>query len=106
MFARSVSIRLKPDCLAEFAKTLESEVIPYLRKQKGFQGELTLVAPQGQEAISISLWDEKKDADAYNERNYLEVQKALMSVLAGPPDVRTYEVSNSTFPQIAVPVES
>jgi heme-degrading monooxygenase HmoA len=105
MFARNVSIRLKPNCAAEFKKTLDNEVIPLLRKQQGFQDEITFVAPGGTEAVSISLWDEEKYADVYNHGVYPEVQKALMKVLAGPPQIRTYEVSNSTFHKIARPVE-
>lgn len=105
MFARNVSIRLKPNSAEEFTRTLENEVIPLLRKQKGFQDEVTLVAPGGLEAVAVSFWDEKESAEAYNHAVYPEVQKSLMNVLAGPPQVRTYEVSNSTFHKIAAPVE-
>ncbi len=103
MFARNVSIRLKPNSAAEFTRTLEIEVIPLLQKQKGFQDEITFVAPGGLEAVAISFWDEKENAESYNHANYPEVQKALMNVLAGPPQIRIYEVSNSTFHKIAVP---
>jgi heme-degrading monooxygenase HmoA len=103
MHARNVSIRLRPDSAAEFTKTLENEVIPLLRKQKGFQDEITFVAAGGLEAVAISFWDEKEDAESYNHATYPEVQKALMKVLAGPPHVRTYEVSNSTLHKIAAP---
>ncbi len=47
MFARSVSIRLKPNGLAEFIRVIEKETIPLLRKQKGFQDEITFFAPGG-----------------------------------------------------------
>jgi heme-degrading monooxygenase HmoA len=103
MHARSVSIRLKPNSAAEFTRSLENEVIPLLQRQKGFLDEVTFVAPGGREALAISFWEEKADAESYNHANYPEVQKALMSVLAGPPQVRIYEVSNSTFHKIAVP---
>jgi hypothetical protein len=105
MFARNVAINLKPNCAAGFSRTLEHEVIPLLRKQNGFQDEITFIAPGGLEAVAISLWDQKKDAEAYNHGIYPEVQKALMEFLAGPPEVRTYEVSNSTFHKVAAPVE-
>jgi heme-degrading monooxygenase HmoA len=103
MHARSVTIRLKPNCASEFARTLENEVIPLLQKQRGFLDEVTLLAADGLEALAISFWEEQADAESYNHANYPEVQKALMSVLAGPPQVRVYEVSNSTFHKIAVP---
>ena len=45
MFVRNVSINLKPNTLTEFMRTMEKEVIPLLRKQKGFQDEITLSVP-------------------------------------------------------------
>jgi hypothetical protein len=59
-----------------------------LRKQKGFQDEITLVAPGGNEAVGISLWDQKDNAEAYNRGTYAEVQKALANVLDGAPQVK------------------
>ena len=55
MFARNISMRLKPNSVAEFNKTLENEVLPLLQKQKGFQHELVLVSSNGTEAVGISL---------------------------------------------------
>jgi hypothetical protein len=104
MFARSVSIRLKTNGLAEFSRLIEKEALPLLRKQKGFQDELAFVAPGGAEAVAISLWDEKENADNYGRKTYPEVLKALGKVVEGTPQVRTFEVCNSTFHKIAVPV--
>ena len=104
MFTRSVSLRLKPNSVAELTRTLENEVIPLLRKQKGFQDEITLVAPGGLEAIGISLWDQKENAEAYSRTTYPEVQKALAKVVEGIPQVQTHEVANSTFHKIAARV--
>jgi predicted N-acetyltransferase YhbS len=59
MFARSVTMRIKSNTLAEFNKTLEKKILPRLQKQKGFGDELTLVAPDGSEVVAISLWDHK-----------------------------------------------
>jgi hypothetical protein len=101
MFARNVSMHLKPNSVAEFTRTLDREIIPLLRKQKGFQDEITLVASGGLEAIGISFWDQKENAEAYNRTAYQEVQKALAKVVEGTPQVNTYEVSNSTFHKIA-----
>jgi len=66
MFARSVTMRLKPNGLADFNKTLEKEIVPLLKKQKGFRDELTLVSSHGTEVIGISLWDQPQDAEASN----------------------------------------
>ena len=101
MFARRVHMHLKPNSIAEFTKLIEDETIPTLRKQEGFQGELTLVAPGGAEAVGISLWDKKENADAYARDSYPEVMKSLKKFVEGTPKVQTYEVANSTFQKIA-----
>lgn len=104
MFARNVSLHLKPNVIAEFTRIIEKEIIPLLRKQKGFQDEISFVAPSGLEAIGISLWDEYANAEAYSRGTYPDVLKALERVVEGTPRVQTYEVSNSTFHKIPVPV--
>ena len=101
MFARSVTIRLKSNSVAEFNRTLEKEVLPLLQKQRGFQDEISLVAANGTEAVAISLWDNKEDAESYNRATYPEVQKLLAKVSEGTPQVQTYEVGASTFHKVA-----
>ena len=101
MFARNVSIHLKPNSSVAFTKQIENETIPTLRKHEGFQGELTFLAPGGAEAIAISLWDKKENADAYARTGYPEVMKNLNKFVEGTPKVQTYEVANSTFHKIA-----
>ena len=104
MLARSVSLRLKPESVGEFCKTMDEEIIPLLRKRKGFQDEIMFIAPGGLEAVGISLWDEKENAEAYDHKIYPAVMKALAKLVEGIPQVQTYQVSNSTFHKIAVPV--
>jgi len=55
MFARRVHMHLKPNSVAEFTQRLEKDVLPLLRKQKGFQDEITFVGQVGREAFAISL---------------------------------------------------
>ena len=100
MFARSVSFHLKPGHAAEFTQILDKDIIPVLRKQKGFQDEIALVATGGADALGISLWDLKENAETYARGAYAEVLKALEQVVEGTPQVQTYEVSHSTFHKI------
>jgi hypothetical protein len=72
-----------------------------LRKQKGFQDEIAFIVPSGEEAISITLWDRREDADSYSRSGYPETLRALAKVIEGSPQVQTHEVSNSTFHKIA-----
>ena len=105
MFARKVAMQLKPNSVPEFTQKLEKEVIPMLRKQKGFQDEITFVATGGKEAFGISLWDGKENAEAYNRGTYPQVVTVLSKFVEGTPRVETYEVSNSTFHKIAPAVK-
>ena len=101
MFARSVSFHLKPGRAAEFTQLIDKDIIPVLRKQKGFQDEIAFVAPGGVDAIGISVWDLKDSADAYAREAYPGVLKTLAQVVDGTPQVQTYEVTSSTFHKIA-----
>ncbi len=104
MFARIVSIHLKPNTATEFTQLIEKEALPLLRKQKGFHDEMTFLAPGGTEAVGISLWDQKENAEAYSRDAYPAVLTALKKVVEGTPEVRTYEVSNSTAHKIGARV--
>jgi hypothetical protein len=101
MFARRVSMHLKSNSVAEFTQTIEKDILPLLRKQKGFRDEITFVVPGGTEAFGISLWDNRENAEAYNRETYPEVTKILAVVVEGTPRVETYEVANSTFHKVA-----
>jgi len=97
MYARILTLNLKPNHLNDFKETLDKQVIPMLRKQDGFKDNVTLVGPGGTEVRNISLWDKKENADSYNATTYPEVLKMLASVVEGTPQIKTYDVVNSTF---------
>jgi heme-degrading monooxygenase HmoA len=102
MFARHVTMQLKPNTRAEFTTTIENEIVPLLKKQRGFRDEIVFVAPgSGTEAVAISLWDKKEDAEAYLRGSYPDVLKALAKVVDGTPDVRNFEVGHSTLQETA-----
>jgi hypothetical protein len=101
MFARHVSMVLKPNSVAKFTRTIKNQIIPLLRKQKGFKDEITFVVPDGTEALGITLWDQKENAAAYYRTTHLQVQELLARVVEATPQVKTYEVTNSTYHKIA-----
>jgi hypothetical protein len=45
MFARKVSSHLKSNMLSDHTRPLENEILPLLRKQKGFKDEIALSNP-------------------------------------------------------------
>lgn len=102
MFARLVTFRLKPETVSRLPRLIEYEILPILRIQRGFRDLVTLVNHEKSQAIGISIWNNKADAEAYNQTGYSQVLKSLSPVVDGSPAVETLEVSafdiaNSTF---------
>ena len=97
MFARNLSFRLKPNTHSDYSRTIESQILPLLQKQKGFKEEITLCNPGSQDAVSVSLWEHKSSADDYNTRAYPEVLKTLGNMIEGTPRIQTFESVVSTF---------
>lgn len=95
-FTRNVEFEIKPGKASEFKTKFDSEVVPMLKKQDGFRGELSLVNPKNH-AIGISMWDSEKSAELYRTETYPKVLKTLESLIQGAPSVETYEVATSTI---------
>ena len=102
MFARIITLNLKTNHLNDFKATLEKQVLPMLHKQTGFKHMITFAGPSGTEIRTVSFWDKKETAETYNTTGYPEVLKTLANVLEGTPQLKTYEVVNSTFSEIPV----
>jgi heme-degrading monooxygenase HmoA len=100
MYARFLTLNLKSNRLNDFTKTFDTQVIPMLSKQTGFKDAIAFAGPSGTEICTISLWDSKENAESYNRTTYPEVQKLLANVLEGTPQIKTYDVVNSTFHKI------
>src|ERR1700719_5334708 len=102
MFARNISFQLKSNMLSDYTRTFENEILPLLRKQKGFKEEITLSNPGSPDAISISLWKNKASADAYSTSLYPEVLRTFARMIDGTPKVQTFEAVTSTFHNVLV----
>jgi hypothetical protein len=102
MFARNVSIHLKSNMLSDYTQAFEKDILPLLRKQNGFRDEITFAGPGGVDVTAISLWDNKKDAEAYNTNTYAMVLKTMARFIEGTPKVQTSDVISSTCHKVAV----
>jgi hypothetical protein len=96
MYSRHVTFNLKPN-QQDLAPMFEREILPLLQKQNGFTDEITLVSPDKKNAIAISFWERKENADAYARDIYPQVLKSLATVVDGTPEVRGYEVAFSSI---------
>ena len=90
-YARNVEFQVKAGNETQLNDVFEKEILPALRKQAGFQEEVTLVNPKG--AHFISLWDTKQNADAYEKSTYPGRLAKLTSFIVGTPTFETYETA-------------
>ena len=104
MYARNVTFRIKSNMQPDYTHAFENQILPLLHKQKGFKEEITLCNPGSPEAVSISLWEHKNNADDYNTRVYPEVLKILAKVIEGSPRVQTFETVVTTFHNVPATV--
>lgn len=91
-------MQLKKNVLPKFPEVIETEILPLLRRQKGFLEELILMAPNKTELVAISLWENKEFVEIYNREFYPEVVKILNKYVEGFPIVKTFEVEYATLP--------
>jgi quinol monooxygenase YgiN len=91
-FARNVQFLPKTGKETELNTLFEKEVLPMLRKQEGFEEEVTLLNPKG--ANFISLWDNRKHAETYEKATYPQVLAKLTPFIVGTPTVEIYETAS------------
>ncbi|HVC48517.1 MAG TPA: hypothetical protein VND90_14855 [Terracidiphilus sp.] len=104
MYARNVTFRIKANMQSDYTHTFESQILPLLQKQKGFKEAVNLCNPGSQDAVSISLWEHKSNADDYNTRTYPDVLKTLAKVIDGTPRVQAFETVVSTYHSVPATV--
>ena len=98
MFSRQITMQINKNWTPEFPKVIEKEVLPLLRRQKGFLDELILLSPNKTEVVAISWWETKEFAEIYNREFYPEVVKIINKYVEGLPVVKTFEVEYATLP--------
>ncbi len=102
MFARVVELNCKPEKIGELRTRLDQDILPVLRKQKGFVDELVLNSDQENgRVLAISLWNTRDDAERYQRETYSKIAEQLRPAITGEPQVQTYNVDLSTAHKIA-----
>lgn len=93
---RNLHIQLKDGKQKEFIQLFESQILPVMKQQTGFRDELTLV-DHNNRAVVISLWDDRKNAEAYQATAYPRLIEKLTPVMQSPPRVETFDVATTTL---------
>jgi heme-degrading monooxygenase HmoA len=94
MYARAVNVQFHAGKVDEASGIVKDAIVPVLKEQKGFKGQLLFTQHDTGKAISINLWETEADLSAFEASPlYRELMGRLGSVLAGPPAGERYEVS-------------
>jgi hypothetical protein len=64
MFTRNLTQRLRAKSASEFVRLNGDDLVPLLRKQKGFRDGATLITPTRPEALAISMLDKREASGA------------------------------------------
>ncbi len=85
LYVRILSIRVKPGKMAEFRTIYEHEILPTLYETRGCRyAYLTEEAGEPDDALSLTVWDRKEDADEYeNGGRFESLVKKTSHLLAG-----------------------
>ena len=97
-FARNVQFTVKNGKIDDFKRLMNKEVMPLLKKEKGFRQIVTVLDKNS--GLSLSVWDDRASAETYNTKTYPEVLKKLDTVLDGTPTVHTYETVLALTPEV------
>jgi len=96
MFGRIVEFTPKPEMKGEIVNVLRREVLPILRRQHGFIEFLPFV-PETKMGkwMTVTLWDEKRDADRWEREGYPHVEGILKLYVVAPAICNYYNVETS-----------
>lgn len=97
MFARTLSVRVKLEMFSEFAKVVEREIVPLLRRQKGFRDEIILATTGSRDVLVLSFWETYEDAQAYHNSAHREALTLLAGMVEASPRVGSPDVLHTTM---------
>jgi heme-degrading monooxygenase HmoA len=101
MFTRIVELTSESGKAKELANTIHEEVVPILKKQRGFVDETVLVSDtQPNRLLGLSFWNTKKDAERYHQEQYPKIHEMLKRLLETEPVIQTFDVHTSTTHRI------
>ena len=83
MYARKVSLCLKSESVSQFIRTVEHEVVPLFRKQRGFLDHLILLSDKGKMFYVYTFWENGEDAEKYDCTTLPVLSKLLTDVVDG-----------------------
>ena len=102
MFTRVVELTTKSGKSKELANTINEQVVPTLKKQRGFVDEIVLVSDiESDRVLAISFWDKREDAEQYHREQFQNIQNSVRHLLEAEPLIRTFNVHTYVGQKIA-----
>lgn len=96
MFARLLECQIKPEKKAELIKTMKNDVLPVLKKCHGFFDLIPLeVEAEPAKFYVLSLWHEKRDAEAFHAEQFPKVKPMYERFLTAPVIVKLCHVDET-----------
>jgi hypothetical protein len=100
MFARMLTMDVKPGKASSLAAAVEEKVLPTLRKFQGFRDQLTMLSPDGRKMVAMSFWDSAPQAGAYESQGWPAVIDVYRPFADSAPVLTTYDLKVSTAYQV------
>jgi len=90
MYARKVSLCLRSEFASQFLKKIEYEVIPLLRKQRGFLDQLIIVSDSGNLVYVYTFWENRGAAERYDCTTLPMLNQLLAEVVYGQMHIHAF----------------
>jgi heme-degrading monooxygenase HmoA len=103
-YARRLSLKVKPDQVENYLKTVRESVHPNQKNQPGIRRMYLLRSRgEGREFVSLSFWNSKAEADNYGETLFTHNVELLKPYLESEPiltefDVEYHDVNAESLP--------
>jgi hypothetical protein len=90
MYARKVSLCLRSESAGQFLRQAEDELIPLLRKQRGFLDQLIILSDSGDIVYLYTFWENSEDAERYDRMTLPALSQLLTAVVNGALHVHAF----------------
>jgi heme-degrading monooxygenase HmoA len=92
MFARVTRFNIRPESLQQGHHQIKEHLIPALRMQKGYSGDLLLANKEDGKMLAVTLWEDEQQMHATDEAAHWFRLFGAQAVDGMVTDVETYEV--------------